>query len=58
MNMLSNPLGKKAEASAPAPATPATKTGCCHKASPEDTYGMIADDKRKCRDIFCCTLFM
>jgi len=63
--MLSNPIGKAADAvtgSTPAATTtttptPVTKKHCCGGLSDEDKLGMIPDDKRKCRDIFCCTLF-
>lgn len=67
MRMLSNPIGKAtpetnpaptATSSSPSPTTPpVTKKGCCGGLTDDDKLGMIADDKRKCRDIFCCTLF-
>ncbi len=56
--MLTNPLGKGKAAAESTPATaPEGKKGCCSKEA-IDTYGMVADDKRKCRDVFCCTLFV
>jgi hypothetical protein len=34
---------------------------CCAPAQPEDPYkdhGMLPDERRKCRDVFCCLLFV
>lgn len=58
-------FGGKKPASAEPPkepaATPAPKKGCCGGCrvnNEDDKFGMLPDNKRKCRDAFCCTIFL
>jgi hypothetical protein len=46
-----------AASAAPAAAAAAHKAGCCGGLSEDDKMGMLPDNRRKCRDVFCCSVF-
>ena len=49
--------GGAASGAAESPAM--AKKGCCGRgAAPEPDWGMLPNKRRKCRDVFCCLLFL